>query len=125
MSRRKAASGRVTLPGGRAGEPNHHRRHPSAPRPLPTTSRHAPDGFSRYSPPGGEYTVRPRWHRIAGWIGVGVGVLVAVVNDAMLLGEDLVLLPFGHSELYLLLGVIVAGWSTRFLGVFDRDTVYV
>jgi hypothetical protein len=43
----------------------------------------------------------------------------------MLLGEDLVLLPFGHSELYLFLGVLVAGWSTRFLGLFDRDTVYV
>lgn len=124
MSRRRATSGRVTPPG-RGAEPNQRRRNPSAPRPLPTTSRHAPEASSRYSPPGEKYTVRPHWHRIAGWIGVGIGVLIAVANDAMLLGEDLVLLPFGHSELYLLLGVIVAGWSTRFLGLFDRDTVYV
>tara|TARA_R100000935_G_C2714292_1_gene115336 strand:+ start:346 stop:558 length:213 start_codon:yes stop_codon:yes gene_type:complete len=69
--------------------------------------------------------VRPAWHRIAGWIGVVVGILIAVLNDAMLIGDGLVLLPFGHSELYLVLGVVVAGWSTRFLGMFDRDTVYV
>ncbi len=50
--------------------------------------------------------------------------MIAVLNDAMLIA-DLALLPFGHSELYLLLGVAVAGWSTRFLGLFDRETVYV
>ena len=43
----------------------------------------------------------------------------------MLLGENVFLLPFGHSELYLLLGVLVAGWSTRLLGLFDRETVHL
>lgn len=125
MSRRKATSGRVTPRGTQPGSPNQHRGSPSAPRPLPTSGRHAPEASARYSPPTSDYTVRPRWHRVAGWLGVGLGALIALLNDAMLLGEDLVFLPFGHSELYLLLGVLVAGWSTRFLGLFDRDTVYV
>jgi len=121
MSRRKVTSGRVTPRGTQPGAPRQHRGGPSAPRPL-TRGREASD---RYSLPANDYTVRPRWHRVAGWLGVGFGALIAIVNDAMLLGEDLVLLPFGHSELYLFLGVLVAGWSTRFLGLFDRDTVYV
>ena len=64
--------------------------------------------------------VRPRWHRVAGWGGVSAGVLIAILNDAMLMTEGLRLLPFGHNELYLLLGLIVAGSSTWFLGLFDR-----
>lgn len=40
----------------------------------------------------------------------------------MLMGEDVTLLPGGHSELYLLLGIAVAGSSTWFLGLFDRGT---
>lgn len=52
-------------------------------------------------------------------------MLVAVLNDVMLMGDGLVLLPFGHSELYLLLGILIAGPSTRFLGLFERNTVYV
>ncbi|MDE0804847.1 MAG: hypothetical protein OSA99_16185 [Acidimicrobiales bacterium] len=51
--------------------------------------------------------------------------MIVILNDGMLLTEDMTLLPFGHSELYLILGVLVAGWSTRFLGLFDRETVYV
>jgi len=125
MSRRKATSGRVTPRGTRPGSSHQHLGSPSAPRPLPTEGRHAPEASARYSPPTSDYTVRPRWHRVAGWFGVALGALIAILNDAMLLGEDLVFLPFGHSELYLLLGVLVAGWSTRYLGLFDRDTVYV
>ena len=127
MSRRHARSGRVTPKGTqpeasqrvRKGKPT------ASQRSRPSTEGHAPEASARYSPPTQNYTVRPRWHRIAGWIGVAIGALIAILNDAMLLGDDLVLLPFGHSELYLLLGVLVAGWSTRFLGLFDRDTVYV
>ena len=40
----------------------------------------------------------------------------------MLIGEDLMLLPGGHSELYLLLAIAVAVYGTRFLGLFDRGT---
>ena len=125
MSRRKATGGRVTPRGSRPDPTHRRRRDPSAPRPISTREHHAPDASARYSPPATDYTVRPQWHRGAGWIGVGIGALVAILNDAMLLGEGLVLLPFGHSELYLFLGVLVAGWSTRLLGLFDRDTVYV
>lgn len=125
MNRRNPTSGRVTPKGTRPEQASRQRHRQSGPRPLRTRGTPEPGASSRYSPPAKEYTVRPRWHRIAGWTGVGIGAGIAILNDAMLLGEDLVLLPFGHSELYLLLGVVVAGWSTRFLGLFDRDTVYV
>ena len=68
------------------------------------------------------YRVRPRWHRFAGWGGVLVGVTVAALNDLMLMGEDVTLLPGGHSELYLMLGISVAAAATWFLGLFDRGT---
>lgn len=125
VSRRKATSGRVTPRGTQPDAPNQHRGGPSAPRPLRARGREAPEASARYSPPTNDCTVRPRWHRGAGWVGVGFGALIAILNDAMLLGDDLIFLPFGHSELYLFLGVLVAGWSTRLLGLFDRDTVYV
>lgn len=125
MSRRKAISGRVTPKGTQPEAPSRHGHSPSTPPPRRTKGTETPEASARYSPPSKDYTVRPRWHRVAGWSGVGIGTLIVIVNDAMLLGEDVVLLPFGHSELYLLLGVLVAAWSTRLLGLFDRDTVYV
>lgn len=125
MTRKRTSGGRVTpkgtqptsrAPSGRA------RQHGSKP---PKHRPADPEPSARYSPPKQDYVARPLWHKKAGWIGVGLGLLVVVLNDAMLLGDDLLLLPFGHSELYLLLGLAVAGWSTRFLGLFDRETVYV
>ena len=120
MSRNHNRRGRTT-PKGTAG--------PGSRRPPPydaTDRRPAdPAPSARYTPPGQDVTVRPGWNRVAGWIGVAVGLLIAILNDAMLLGTDLVLLPFGHSELYLLAGVGVAGWSTRWLGLFDQQTVYL
>lgn len=68
------------------------------------------------------YRLRPRWHRVAGWAGVVLGVLIAALNDVMLMGEDLTLLPGGHAALYLVLGVSVAIGATWFLGLFDRGT---
>lgn len=50
------------------------------------------------------------------------GVVIAAVNDLMLMGEDVTLLPGGHSELYLLLGISVGAGATWFLGLFDRGT---
>lgn len=61
---------------------------------------------------------RPSRHR---WIGVALvvaGILIAVANDTMLF-IDRVLLPFGHQELWLMTGVLVAGFGTVFLGLFD------
>ena len=66
------------------------------------------------------YRVRPRWHRVAGWGGVLAGVVIAAVNDLMLMGEGVTLLPGGHSELYLLLGISVGSGATWFFGLFDR-----
>ena len=81
---------------------------------------------SRYTPPAPKFRLRPRWHRVAGWLLVIVGITIIALNDIQLMGEDLVLLPLGHSELYLLLGVAVAASSTWFLGLFDHETtVYV
>jgi hypothetical protein len=57
-----------------------------------------------------------------GWAVLAAGVAVGALNDAMLIGEDLMLLPGGHSELYLLLAIAVALYGTRFLGLFDRGT---
>ena len=124
MARRRTSGGRVTPKGTppasrsatRHGRPDGHR---------PRQATQTPAATARYSPPKQDFVVRPRWHRVAGWVGVALGVLVAVLNDVMLMGDGLVLLPFGHSELYLMLGLLVAGLSTRFLGLFERNTVYV
>ena len=83
---------------------------------------HPPQTSGRYTPATPAHRVRPRWHRWAGWAGVVLGVLIAAVNDLMLIGEDVILLPGGHSELYLLLGITVAAAATRLLGLFDRGT---
>lgn len=84
------------------------------------TNTRRPSG--RYTPPAPKFRVRPGWHRIAGWAGIALGVLIAVVNDLMLIGVEASLLPGGHSELYLFLAVAVGGSSTWFLGLFDRGT---
>ena len=81
-----------------------------------------PEASARYTPKVPAYRLRPGWHRVIGWVGVVFGVLVAAVNDLMLMGEDLTLLPGGHNEGYLLLGIAIAGASTWFLGLFDRGT---
>ena len=89
--------------------------------PRRTTTGRDPEPSRRYTPPKVDYRLRPGWHRIVGWLGVSVGVLIAVLNDGMLI-SDAPLLPFGHSELYLMLAFLVAGASTWFLGLFDRGT---
>ena len=81
-----------------------------------------PTASARYTPPAATLRLRPRGHRIAGWAGILLGLVIVVVNDAMLFGEDLVLLPGGHAEVYLLLGLSVAIAATWFLVVFDRGT---
>ena len=82
----------------------------------------APAGGARYTPRGSRVRVRPRWHRLMGWLGVVLGASLAIANDSMLIIEDVTLLPFGHHELYLVLGVLVVGAFSWFLGVFDRGT---
>ena len=122
MNRRRAALVQVTPKGTQPDATSRHRGL-SGPRPLQSKEANTPEASSRYSPPAEDYTVRPRRHRITGWVAVAIGGLIAILHDVMLLGEDLVLL--GRSKLYLLLGVLVAGWSTRVLDLLDRDSVHV
>ena len=82
----------------------------------------APEASARYTPPTPQFRLRPRLHRLAGWLGVALGIAIAAVNDLMLMGDDLTLLPGGHNEIYLILGMAVAASSTWFLGLFDRGT---
>ena len=84
--------------------------------------RPAPVASSRYTPKQPTYRLRPGWHRWAGWLGVALGVGMAASNDLMLMTSHLTLLPGGHNELYLLLGIAIAAASTWFLGLFDRGT---
>ena len=80
-----------------------------------------PAASSRYTPPSRPVRLRPRWHRLVGWLGVVLGVVVATLNDVQLV-SNVTLLPFGHSEAWLLAGVMIAAGSTWFLGLFDRGT---
>ena len=84
-----------------------------------------PEASARYTPKKPTYRLRPRWHRLAGWVGVVLGIAVIIANDAMLIAQNLSLLPGGHTEVYLLVGLLVGGSSTWFLGLFDRGaTIY-
>lgn len=80
-----------------------------------------PAASSRYTPPSRPVRLRPRWHRLVGWLGLVGGVVVAALNDVQLV-SNATLFPFGHSEGWLFLGVMIAGGSTWFLGLFDRGT---
>lgn len=113
---KKTRAGRVTPKGTQVPRPSHHARPPAG------GGRTAREASARYTPPTPQYRLRPRWHRIAGWLGVALGIVIAAANDVMLMGDDLTLLPGGHNEVYLLLGIAVAGSSAWFLGLFDRGT---
>ena len=80
-----------------------------------------PQPSSRYTPPIKSIRFRPDWHKTVGALVLVLGVAVAVVNDVMLLGASTTLLPGGHSEFYLVLGVAIAAYSTWWFGWFDRE----
>ena len=65
--------------------------------------------------------VRPGWHAVVGAILLLAGVVVIALNDAIRLGgvPDGIL-PGGHNEGYLVLGVALAAYSTWWFGWFDR-----
>lgn len=81
-----------------------------APTPAPT-SRTTPKRVIRF---------RPGWHKAMGAALLLVGLAVVVLNDVMMLQPSVTLLPGGHSELYLIAGVGIAGYSTWWFGWFDR-----
>lgn len=107
MAKRTARSGRTT---------------PTKRAQAEQEARARTDSSGRYTPPTPTYRLRPGWHRLVGWLGIVAGVAVAALNDLMLMGEDVALLPGGHTELYLFLGIAIAGGATWFLGLFDRGT---
>lgn len=51
---------------------------------------------------------------------LGAGIAIIVLNDAMRLTSGVTILPGGHSELHLLLGVAVAGTSLWWFGWMGR-----
>jgi len=97
-----------------------------APRPVANKrtarSQDGPAASSRYTPPLKSVRFRPDWHKWVGRLILLAGLAVIVLNDLVLLGGPEVRLPGGHSELYLLLGVSIAGYSTWWFGWFDRES---
>lgn len=131
MADPKSTGQRVTPKGTKPGVPSATRkaepvrkavRRPATDASGDTTP--APGASARYTPKQSGVVMRPGWHRIIGWVGVALGILIAILNDAQRISDDVTLIPFGHSELYLLLGFAIAGGSTWFLGLFERQTVY-
>lgn len=80
-------------------------------------ARDAPGDPGRYTPPHRGVPIRPDWHKPLGWLIVAAGAVLAVVNDLAFVDVDLV--PGGHSELYLVLALVIAGGGARLLGLFD------
>ena len=64
---------------------------------------------------------RPELHKLIGAVILVIGIAIVIVNDIVLLGASATLLPGGHTELYLMLGVVIAGYSTWWFGWFDRE----
>lgn len=71
----------------------------------------------RYTPPLRQPRLRSGWHRFAGVAQLILGISFIVVNY---LDAAVHLLPGGHSELYFVLGLVVAGGSSWWFGWFDR-----
>ena len=86
-----------------------------------TTEREAPAASSRYTPPLKSVRFRPELHKLIGAVILVIGIAIVIVNDIVLLGASATLLPGGHTELYLMLGVVIAGYSTWWFGWFDRE----
>lgn len=114
---------RRTGPGHPASAPP--RSQPAVPSKRTTTRLPGPDRRASATPsrvtPKAVKRFRPPWHFVMGIVVLVLGVAVAAINDAMLLGGvPSWLLPGGHNEGYLIAGVALAGWSTWWFGWFDR-----
>lgn len=113
--------GRVTL----RTDPTTVPRKPSGDS-RPPASGHAreqpspPRASSRYTPPITIVRIRAGWHKIVGFGLILLGLVVIVLNDVGRSGSA-GLLPGGHSELYLILGLAISGYSMWWFGWFDRE----
>jgi hypothetical protein len=84
------------------------------------SERSKPAASSRYTPPVRTIRFRPSWHKAVGSAVLALGLAVILLNDLKLLGAPRTVLPGGHNELYFMLGLIIAGYSTWWFGWFDR-----
>lgn len=99
------------------------KKRPSPPAPPPArratfTAEEWPELTPRYTPPLVRQRRRPPWHRLTGWLLAAAGVALVLANYAQDFGPRV--LPGGHNELYFLLGIVIAGTGSWWLGVFDR-----
>lgn len=60
-----------------------------------------------------------------GILGLIVGITVVALNDLMLVWPRSTLLPAGHNEAWLLVGLAVGAYFVKFLGAYDRATVWI
>ncbi len=111
--------GRVTVP----RDPTALPRADAAPLARKGDDHHSPSApaSSRYTPPTKSIRLRPGWHKTIGLILVAVGFIIVILNILMGGGSDLTLLPGGHNELYLFLGLGLAAYSMWWFGWFDRE----
>ena len=110
--------GRVTVHHDPNDLPRATSRPPSPPSVRP---RADPPPTSRYTPPAPKAVrFRPTWHRVVGAAIVIFAVAIFVANDVIFVGASRSPLPGGHSELYLVLALAVAGYGTWWFGWFDR-----
>ncbi len=87
-------------------------------------SKSATPATGRYTPPkthGPSVRVRPASHRVVAIALLVLGLAIIVLNDVMRF-TSATLLPGGHNELYLVLGVGVCAWSGFYFGIFDRPS---
>ena len=72
----------------------------------------------RYTAPAPVFRTRPRWHKALGIATALLGIGLIVVNYMDYVGSEL--LPGGHQDGYLLLGVLIVVSSVWWFGLFDR-----
>lgn len=94
---------------------------PSGQRSRRPDARDVPTASNKHTPPIKHIRFRPTWHKVVGVLAVVLGAGIAVTNDVMLFGASTTLLPGGHNELYLVLGITVAGSSLWWFGWMDRN----
>ena len=93
------------------------RRAPQRPKRVVTLERATPAPSGRYTPPSKHVRIRPTWHRVVGAVEAFLGLALIAVNYIQ---YETAILPGGHSELYFVAGLGIAGGSLWWFGAFDR-----
>ncbi len=94
------------------------RRRGPTPAKQDSPRRNEDEGHSRPASVSSKRSPRPRWNKPAGWALIAAGVLIAIVNDVAYFSTGI--LPGGHNELYLILGLLIGVFGAYLLGVFAR-----